>query len=128
MNFKNFIVAGLIGGIVYFLLGWLFYGTLFIDNFGGNQPSNMLFITMGSFSMAFFISYIYVRWAQISTVATGIKAGAAIGLFQGLIGNFFSNAMVTVPDYKLMALDIVILTFMVALVGATVGFVNGKLK
>lgn len=128
MNFKNFIVAGLVGGIVHFLLGWLFYGTLFIDHFGGQQPSNMLLITLGSFSMGFFISYIYVRWAQIKTVGTGVMAGAVIGFFQGLIGNFFSNAMIPVPDYALMAFDTAIMVVIVAFVGAAVGLVNGKLK
>ncbi len=33
MNVKNFIVGGIVGGIVDFLLGWLFYGMLFKDIF-----------------------------------------------------------------------------------------------
>ena len=28
MNTKNFLIGGLVGGVVYFLLGWLFYGNL----------------------------------------------------------------------------------------------------
>ena len=33
MNVKNVSVSGLVGGIVNFLLGWLFYGMLFKDSF-----------------------------------------------------------------------------------------------
>ena len=33
MNAKNFLVSGIVGGIVNFLLGWLFYGILFESQF-----------------------------------------------------------------------------------------------
>jgi xanthine/uracil permease len=39
MKTKNFLVSGIVGGIVYFLLGWLFYGFLFKDFFPPQEES-----------------------------------------------------------------------------------------
>lgn len=127
MNVKNFIVAGIVGGIVDWLLGWLFYGMIFKDSFP-EQPSNMLFITLGCLTFGFFMSYIFTRWAQITTGATGLKAGAVIGILMGLQSNFFSWAMKPEPNYQLMALDLGIMIVMGAIVGSVVGTVNGKMK
>jgi hypothetical protein len=33
MNVKNFIIGGIVGGIVNFLLGWIIYGMLLKDFF-----------------------------------------------------------------------------------------------
>jgi hypothetical protein len=128
MNVKNFLVAGIVGGIVDWLLGWLFYGKLFIDNFGGKDPENMLFITLGCLTYGLFMSYVFVRWAGIKTATTGLKAGAIFGLLTGLQNNFFSNSMNTTPDYQLIALDLGIMVVMSCIVGAVIGFVNGKMK
>ena len=126
MNVKNFIVAGLVGGIVNFLLGWLFYGILFKKYFPSSEQENMLFITLGCFTFGFFISYIFVRWAAITVWSTGFKAGAVIGLFTALYMNLFMNAMTNTPDYKIMALDIVISIIMSGLVGVGVALSNSK--
>ncbi len=128
MNVKNFIIGGIVGGIADFLLGWLFYGTLFAENFGGGHPENMPFIVLGCMTFGFFVSFIFSKWAQISTLATGAKAGGVIGLFLGLYSNFFMNSMNLTPDYKLIALDMVIMIVMSAIVGAIIGVMNGKMK
>ncbi|WNM18021.1 hypothetical protein [Flavobacterium capsici] len=128
MNVKNFLVAGIVGGIVDYLLGWLFYGMLFHDNFGGEDPQNMPFIALGCLSFGLFMSYIYTKWAGISTLTTGATAGAVIGIFMGLVHNFFYYAMKPTPDYNLMLLDIGISVVMGAIIGAVVGMVNGKMK
>ncbi|MGV3696505.1 hypothetical protein [Flavobacterium sp.] len=125
---KNFLIAGFVGGIVDWLLGWLFYGILFLDYFKDEQPTNMLFITLGCLTFGLFVSYIFTRWAHISTLATGLKGGAAIGVLMGLQSIFFNQAMKAAPDYQMMGLDLIIMVVMGALVGGTVGLVNGKLR
>ncbi|NNE33131.1 MAG: hypothetical protein HKN40_12265 [Winogradskyella sp.] len=128
MNTKTFVVAGLVGGLVDWLLGWLFYGIIFVDTFP--QPSEdsnaLLFITFGCFTYGFFISYIYNKWAQISTFSTGARAGAVIGVFMGLITIFFNMAMETEIDYTMYLTDLGISIVMAALVGGVIGLVNGK--
>ncbi|MES2806041.1 MAG: hypothetical protein V4652_10800 [Bacteroidota bacterium] len=128
MNVKNFLVSGIVGGIVEFLLGWLFYGILFKNSFPTNGNENMLFIFLGCMTFGFFVSYIFTKWAGISNVATGLKAGAVIGLFMSLYSNFFMNSMTAEVNYQTMGLDVVITVVMAALVGAVIALVNGKLK
>ena len=86
----------------------------------------MLFITFGCFSFGFFISYVFNKWAQITTLVTGAKAGTIIGLFMGLIANFFGAAETAQVDYEIFAIDMLISILMAAAVGAVVGLVNGK--
>lgn len=128
MNVKNFIVGGIVGGLADFLLGYLFYGLLFKENFATGGKENMSLIFLGCMTFGFFVSYIFNQWAGISTAVSGLKAGAIVGFFIGLHGNFFMNSMNPAPDYKLMGLDMIIMIIMSAIVGAIVGLVIGKLK
>lgn len=129
MKTKNFLVSGIVGGIVYFLLGWLFYGILFADFFPPQEESMqaMLFIFLGCLSYSLFIAYIYTKWAQISTIATGAQAGAIIGLFTTLIFNFFNMAMNPEATYELFAMDAGISIVSSAIIGAVIAAVNGKM-
>lgn len=130
MKTKNFLIAGIVGGIVDFLLGWLFYGTLFKDYFPGPSEEGtqtMVMIFLGCITFGLFVAYIYTQWAQISTAATGAKAGAIIGLFVGLFYNFFNMAMNSEATFQLFALDVGISIVMTAVIGAVIGMVNGKM-
>lgn len=130
MKTKTFVVAGLVGGIVNWLLGWLFYGIIFADTFPQpEEESNaLLYITLGCFAFGFFISYLYNKWAQISTFGTGLSAGAVIGLFMGLITNFFNMAMETVTNFEIFGIDLGISIVMTAITGGVIGLINGKVS
>ena len=69
---KNFVLAGIAGGITDFLLGWVLYGIVFYDFFGGGEP-NMAMITGGCFSFGFLMSYILVGLAGISGFGKGAE-------------------------------------------------------
>lgn len=129
MKTKNFLVSGIVGGIVDFLLGWLFYGILFANVFPQPEESSatMLYIFLGCITFGLFVAYIYTKWAQITTASTGAKAGAVIGLFIGLFYNFFNMAMVPGMELQLAALDVGISIVMTTIIGAVIGAVNGKL-
>ena len=129
MNTKNLLLAGIVGAIVNFFLGWLFYGIIFTDSFSqpdpGAQPMVMIFL--GCLTGSLFIAYIFTKWAQISTAGTGFKAGAIIGLFMGLQFNFF-NLMDASNSIQTAALDVVITIVLVAIVGGVIGATLGKLE
>ena len=129
MKTKNFLISGLVGGIVDFLLGFLFYGLIFKDSF--EQPEEgsnaLVLIFLGCLVFALFIAYIFTKWAQISTAATGAKAGAVIGLFVSVFYNFFNMAMDSGATVKMFALDVAISIVMTAIIGAVIAIVNGKL-
>ena len=127
MNVKNFLLAGIAGGITDFLLGWLFYGILFHDYFGGAEP-NITFIFAGCMTFGFLISYVYNKWANISTLMTGAKGGAVLGLIIGLMENFFRTGMSETINYQMIAVDVIICLIIGTGVGAVVGMINGALS
>jgi hypothetical protein len=130
MNVKNFVISGIAGGFIEFILGWLFYGILFKDSFPSNGTENMLLIFLGCMTFGFLLSYIFIKWAHISNWKTGLSSGAIIGLFIALYFSFFANSMKTMDELniQLMALDTAITVVMSAIVGSTIAFVSGKLK
>ena len=130
MKTKNFLISGISGGIVNFLLGWLFYGLLFVESFPQPEESSntLIMIFLGCLTFGLFLAYIFTNWAQITTVSTGAKAGAIIGIFMGLYFNFFNMAMNTEATNQLFALDVGISIIMTAITGAIIALINGKLK
>ena len=129
MKTKNFLVSGIAGGFTAFIVGWLLYGILFKDSFPqpAESPHSMILIALGSLTFGLLIAYIFVKWAQISSVASGLKAGAIIALFLSLYYNFFYMAMSEEVIYQMFALDLALSIVMGAIVGAIVAMVNGKL-
>lgn len=128
MKTKNFVLAGLAGGITDYLLGWLLYGILFMDYFGGEMPVNMTHIALGCLTFGMLMSYIYVKWAAIRTFSTGLQGGIVLGLIMGLMRNFFDASMQEVVDFQKFGVDVAISIVMAALVGGVVGAVNGALS
>ena len=127
MSAKNFVLAGIAGGITDFLLGWLFYGMIF-RNFFPEQMPNMVFIFLGCMTFGFLISYIFTRWASIVTFVGGMKGGLALAVFIGLMNNFFMRSNSDVVDFENFAIDMLISLLIGAGVGGVVGAVNGALS
>lgn len=129
MNAKTFILSGLAGGIVNYLTGWLFYDVIFAEQFQSDSGElNMLFILFGCLTGGWMLAYIFQKWASISTLKSGLAAGAMLGLFLGLWSNFFKNDHTLDPDYALMLLDTALSVVMTSLSGAAVGITANMLK
>ena len=122
MNTKSFLLSGIVGAIVYFLLGWLFYGVLFTELHGDSEPC-MWMIALGCLFMALLIALIFNRWANISTFSTGFKAGFVIGLLYSLSMNFFMYASKEIDTdfFIIMAIE----TISVAILGGAIGAASG---
>lgn len=132
MNAKKFLVSGVVGGIINFLLGWLFYGIIFMDQFPVKEGEvmNMTLIALGSLVWGLFVAYIFTKWAHISTWSTGLQAGAIIGLFLALYYDIFYHSMkeIAAINWQLIALDIVITIVITAVSGAAIAIVLDKMK
>lgn len=132
MNAKKFLVSGIVGGIVNFLLGWVFYGIIFENQFPAKEGEvmNMPMIALGSLVGGLFVAYIYTKWAHISNWKTGLQAGAVIGLFLALYYDIYNNAMKANADidWQNMGLDIVITIVYNALSGAVIAITINKMK
>ena len=88
----------------------------------------MVFIFLGCMSFGFLIAYVKSRWANLVTAMAGAKAGTAIGLFVGLLANFFMRAQTPEVDYQNFILDLVITIIMAAIAGAVIALVNGAMS
>ncbi len=131
MNVKNFIIGGIVGGIVDFLMGWLIWGILLKDTFPkpeGAGAENMMFIFLGCLFFGFLLSYVFSQGEGISNVAAGVKMAIGIALFMSLSNNFFMKMYEETIDVKLMAIDVVAAIVVAAVVGAAIAMVNGKMK
>ena len=129
MKAKAFLFAGLVGGIVIWSLGLLSYKIILADFFPQPEESTktIIYILLGCLTFGLFLSYLYNRWAQISTAATGARAGAYIGLFLSILYNFFK--MTTQPEMtsEMFATDLGITIVLTAITGAVIGAINGKM-
>ena len=128
MNTKSFFLSGIVGAIVYFLLGWLFYDVLFPEIHGTNVEPCLLMIFLGCLFVSLLVSFIYNRWASITTFFTGLKAGFVIGLLYTLSRNFFmcSGKELDTNFFVLLAIDTISLAVVGGVVGYMCGFFNKK--
>lgn len=121
---KKLFLSGIIGAIVYFLLGWLFYGILFTENTSGEE--SMLFIGLGCLFYAFIYATIFSRWANITTFSAGLRAGAILGLLYALSWYFFF--VKGDFDYLNFIKEILINIAMSAILGSVIAYVIGKVS
>lgn len=130
MKTKNIVISGLIGGIVVFLLDGLFYSVIFKDYFPSTDVNDfsLLYILIGELIYGLFVSYILIKWAQITAFTVGAKAGALIGLFLALYISFFHLALMADATVTVAALDTGIMILTSAVMGGLIGVVNGKLS
>ncbi len=136
---NKIIIAGLVGGVVAFVLGFLVWGlalSSFLEANTGSatgvmrDESDFLWIPMilGHISWGILFAYIFGQWANISTFATGTSAGATLGF---LIG--FTYEMINLGSTHLTTLtgsivNIIAMTVVSALVGGVVAIMLGRGK
>ena len=134
MDTKKFLTGTLVGGVVYFILGYLVYGLLLSGFFeaqsGGaadvmRADDEMVWwaLILGNFAYAAFLTYIFLKWAHISTFKGGLRAGAAIGLLLGLAYNLIYYGTSTMMTLTGALADVVVSAAMAAIIGGVIGAV-----
>jgi hypothetical protein len=135
MNTNRMLLAGIAGGVVFFLLGFLFYGVLLAKFFAANQgtaqgvmkePPTWWALILGNLAYGFLLAVIYERWASISTFATGARAGAIIGALVAFSVDFNMLGTTNISTLNGALVDVVVFTVMSAVVGGVVGLVLGR--
>ena len=124
---KSIIYSTITGTIVYFLLGWLFYGILFTDLYPSNQEYSMQLVLLGSLFYVLVFSLIYARWASISTFKSGAKVGLILGIVYAISMNSYyaaSNGL----NIEHFLTDVLIATVSTAIMGGVVALTIGKTK
>ncbi|MCB0535018.1 MAG: hypothetical protein H6574_11905 [Lewinellaceae bacterium] len=137
MNTNKILLAGLIGGVVAFFLGFLFYGVICSEFFASNMGSatgvmrgddEMQWIPMivGHIAYGLLFAIIYGRWASISTFATGAKAGAVIGLLVALAHGMIQLGSTHLSTMMGTLADVGVATLLSAGTGGVVGWFLGR--
>ncbi len=138
MNSKT-IIAGILGGICSFLLGWLLYGIVFknmmADMMGSatgvmRSDSEMVFwaLLLGNLLIGCLVAYIFNCWASISTFMGGLTAGATIGLLFTVAFDLILYATTNVTTISGIAVDVVINLLIWAISSGVVGWWLGRSK
>lgn len=139
MNTTKMLISGIAGGIVAFFAGWLIYGMLLMDFMAENSgtatgvmrpEAEMVWwaLILGNICTGILYSYIFNRWANISTLSAGLSAGAVIGLIMGASFDLTMYGTSNILAMKAIWVDIAASAVLGAIVGAVVGWVNGMGK
>lgn len=128
------LLAAVAGGLSFFLLGWLLYGTLLVDFFRNNAgsvqnldktPMELWAIALGNLCSGLLLAMIYDRWAAITTFSAGARAGAWIGLLMALGMDLVMYGTTNISNMAATLVDPFINALMTAFAGGVVGWVLG---
>ena len=133
MKIDKLLLSTLAGGVAYFLLGWLLYGVVFMGFFEAHSTTNVMkepmawwALIVGNLLWAFFLAYVFSRWAGISTFATGLQAGAIIGLLVSLSFDLSIFGTSEMMDLTGTLVDPIVNAIMTGITGGVVGWVLGR--
>jgi hypothetical protein len=134
MNTNKFLVGGIAGGIVYFVLGYVLYGLLFKSYFADNGMSvdmskmEWWAMILSCLAMGFLFAFVLGK-ANANSLSGGAGVAFVVGLLMSLsfdLGMYSMGQGLT----KLTALcvDVVLGAVMAAITGAAIAWVNSMGK
>ena len=139
MDLKKFVTGSVVGGIAFFFLGYLFYGVLLAGFYSehsgaaagtarGMEDIVWWALILGNVSSGALLSYIFLKWANISSFGGGASAGATIGFFIGLSMDLIRFATAGMFDLTASLGDVVVMTVMYGVAGGIIGAALGMGK
>jgi hypothetical protein len=135
MNVKKLFVGGIVAGIIMFLLGWLFYGCLFMDFFKHHQGpvSNLdraspVFwaLGIGNLCMGIAVAYILSK-SNASSFGSGFCVAAFTFFFVGIGYDMMMYGTSNVTSLHAILYDVIISTVMSGIAGGVVGVIFGAM-
>ena len=130
---KKVLIGSVVGGIAYFLLGWIIYGILMKDycaaNFGQEgmrAEADMVLRAMGlaNIAAAMLMALIF-SWANINSLLSGARVGAIIGFLTAVSIDLSMYAMTTMfKNWSALFVDVLLVTLMSAIAGAVIIWVT----
>jgi hypothetical protein len=138
MNSQKFLLGGIVGGVVYFLLGWVVYGMLLKTFFTNNMwaagsmraDADTIWwaLVAGQLAGGFLLAYIIGK-ANAASVGAGAGVGFIVGLLVCLSFDLtMYGVSTTVTSLKGLAADVAVSAVISAIAGATVGGILGSGK
>ena len=137
MNSSRFILAGIVAGVVFFLLGWVIYGMLLANYMTDNTlagsmraENEMIWwaLILGNLASGFLLAYILGK-AGASTIGSGAGIGLVVGLLMSLsfdLTMYGTSRIIT--NAQFIGVDVIASAVISAIAGGVVGWVYGMKK
>ena len=133
MNTNKLLVGALLGGVAYFLLGWVLYGMLFAETMASMMPGmatvqraeadvNMVAMVVGNLVAGLLLAYIFEKWAAVRTFMGGLVAGATVGFLVAFGYDSVLHGVTTMATWSGVILDSVIYAVMSGVAGGLIGW------
>jgi hypothetical protein len=135
MNLQKILISGILVGVVAFFLGWLLWGILLADFTAVEgmkavmrPEEEMVMWAMGLANILWglLLAYIFIQWANITTVQSGFIAGAVLGFLMSAAFDFGMFAMTNMYTLTDVIKDVVLNTVFVGVLGAFLGWWLGR--
>lgn len=130
MNLQKTIVGGIVGGIVYFLLGYVFYGLLLKSFFDSNgmavDMDNMVWWAMivANLAAGLLLAFILGK-AKATTMGAGAGTGFVVGLLMAVTFDLSMYAIGHGMSTTGIAADVAVSAVVAAITGAVIAAVSG---
>jgi uncharacterized membrane protein len=135
MNTKKFLIGGIVGGVVYFLLGWLFYGHLLAQYFQGHPGTATgvdramdqfiwWALILGNLLSGFLLAYVFSK-SGVSSLSSGLITGCILGFLMSSSFDLIRYATSNIISKHWACADVATFTVISAITGAVVGAVMG---
>ncbi len=137
MRTKRVIIGGIVGGVAFFLLGWLIWGLILLNYFQSNinqcamRPMQEMIwwsLLLANFGWGFVLAVIY-DWSK----TLGWKMGALRGFILGALicisidlGQYAMST--TFYNFGALIVDLIATAVMVTIGGGIIGWVLGSIK
>lgn len=136
---KRLIVAGLVGGVAFFVLGFVIYGLVLdpmvmkpnMNTFPGlmKEMPDFVPLVLANIVSGLLLAYIFDQWASIRTFAGGLKGGAIVFFlialsFQLMFASFWNLSKNYIPGVA----DVIGSTVMGAIAGGVIAQVLGMMN
>lgn len=138
MNFTKLSVGTLIGGVVYFLMGWLVYGILLMDVMSIPEEFNSILYPEEEFKMVLMLvsclvwglllTYILLNWGGINSFGSGLLPAAIIGALVSLSVGLGMAAMYKFSNIQNVFIDAVATAVISGIAGGFIGWYLGRGK
>jgi hypothetical protein len=137
MKTNKILLGGIVGSVLFFLLGWIIYGIL-LKNFMAANYNQSVYRPMedtiwwamivSNLAWGFTVSFV-LNWANVTNALTGAKLTVIIGFLLAVSIDLSFYAMTTmINNLTAILVDIIVYIVMSAIIGATVGWVIGSGK
>lgn len=137
MNTSKFVIGGLIGGILFFFLGWLIYGMLLMDFMTQHMSAAAAGVMRpeaewpwwamitGNFGLGFLLSFV-INKSNVASVRNGAVTGAVVMFLMSFSVNFMMYAQMNLSDLTSIVVDMIASAVIGAVVGSVLGWWNGR--